>query len=376
MSRCSWPHLATRLFFSHDALSTGEELQLTERALRRNPKSYGAWNQRRWSVRQLGERADMGHELALCAKLLAADERNFHCWNYRRRARGAAVACIAATHLLLTLPPLPDAIRYIAYLASTPAADEVAFARAKIDANFSNYSAWHHRSSVLRQAQTQQLCAASGAASACDNLAARLAGPLCAPALAVADRGQPLDGDVLSSEFELVTQAFYTEPEDQAAWFYHDWLLDQALESARQAGSSGVTWGQARERLCVQAETCRQLRELEPSCRWPGLTLVHVLRAIMAGDAACGGGEAGMPDRGGMPCGRPGTCWRLLRQWIPCAEGSTQTYSPSWKGQLCMSDDAAVAAFCRPLPEATHTPPCDRCRLDERPQLQSHQHLR
>ena len=66
--------------------SAAEELQLTEKALRRNPKSYGAWNQRRWSVRQLGEKADVGHELALCAQLLAADERNFHCWNYRRRA--------------------------------------------------------------------------------------------------------------------------------------------------------------------------------------------------------------------------------------------------------------------------------------------------
>ena len=277
--------------------STAEELQLTERALRRNPKSYGAWNQRRWSVRQLGVRADTGHELALCAQLLAADERNFHCWNYRRRA---PICELRQYGCVNDIAPTCDAIRYIAYLAGTAASEEVAFARAKIDANFSNYSAWHHRSSVLRQAQAQQQ--RGDAAAHDDDMAARGAGPLCAPALGDADRGQPLACDVLTSEFELVTQAFYTEPEDQAAWFYHDWLLDQALESARSAASSGVTWQQARELLCGQADTCRALRELEPSCRWPGLTLVRVLRAIMRGDVECGGGEGsteGLPNRQG-----------------------------------------------------------------------------
>jgi geranylgeranyl transferase type-2 subunit alpha len=196
-------------------------------------------------------------------------------------------------------PPHFLPIRYIAYLAGAAASEEVAFARAKIDANFSNYSAWHHRSSVLRQAQAQQQ---RGDTSANDDLAARCAGPLCAPALGDADRGQPLACDVLSSEFELVTQAFYTEPEDQAAWFYHDWLLDQALESTRCAGSSGVTWQMARELLCGQADTCRALRELEPSCRWPGLTLVRVLRAIMRGDVECAGGSGsteGLPNQRG-----------------------------------------------------------------------------
>lgn len=79
------PVTAHSLSFSDSARAVAdEELQLTERALRRNPKSYGAWHHRRWSVRRLGTRADTGHELALCAQLLAADERNFHCWNYRR----------------------------------------------------------------------------------------------------------------------------------------------------------------------------------------------------------------------------------------------------------------------------------------------------
>ena len=67
------PVTAHSLSFSDSARAVAdEELQLTERALRRNPKSYGAWHHRRWSVRRLGTRADTGHELALCAQLLAA----------------------------------------------------------------------------------------------------------------------------------------------------------------------------------------------------------------------------------------------------------------------------------------------------------------
>jgi hypothetical protein len=64
---------------------TAEELRLVERALRRNPKSYGAWQHRKWVLRTQGPaRADLPRELALCAQLLALDERNFHCWGFRR----------------------------------------------------------------------------------------------------------------------------------------------------------------------------------------------------------------------------------------------------------------------------------------------------
>lgn len=180
-------------------------------------------------------------------------------------------------------------IRYIAYLAGTPAADEAAFARAKIDANFSNYSAWHHRSTVLRKAQAEA-APSEATAPAVDTILARCSGPLCAPAPAGDALGPPLSADVLSSEFELVTQAFYTEPEDQAAWFYHDWLLGQALECAAHVSASDLTWPVARELLVKQADTCRQLCELEPTCRWPPLTLVRILRAITEGEAACGDG--------------------------------------------------------------------------------------
>jgi len=31
----------------------------------------------------------------------------------------------------------------------------------------------------------------------------------------------------MDSEFELVRNAFYTEPKDQSAWIYHRWLINQ-----------------------------------------------------------------------------------------------------------------------------------------------------
>ena len=95
------------------------ELTLTQSAIQRNPKAYGAWFHRKWTIRQLlllllldcssnnsssststatgtAEKASeqqsspttmiplLNGEIALTAKLLSSDERNFHCWNYRR----------------------------------------------------------------------------------------------------------------------------------------------------------------------------------------------------------------------------------------------------------------------------------------------------
>lgn len=82
---------------------------------------------------------DTAAELGLCAKLLAADERNFHCWAFRR--------FVAKT------------------LNGESAAASLAFARAKIDANFSNYSAWHARAAALLQLQGEAGGGGGGGAS-------------------------------------------------------------------------------------------------------------------------------------------------------------------------------------------------------------------
>ncbi len=86
---------------------------------------------------------------------------------------------------------------------------ELEFTMQKIDQNFSNYSAWHQRSTLI-------------------------------PTLF--ESAQDLR-QALQNELEIVQQAFYTEPKDQSAWIYYRWLL--GLSSALQA-----------PRVCVCTASC------------------------------------------------------------------------------------------------------------------------
>ena len=135
------------------------ELDLTEKAVRKNPKSYAAWHHRRWVVEQglcpvdkeldLVDRCPLAQEdIALClqsgmqarllkeavwqdlrvhgrvARLLDLDERNFHGWGYRQ---------------------------FVVHRAGVPPAAEEAYTAARIGQNFSNYSAWHARTALLQR---------------------------------------------------------------------------------------------------------------------------------------------------------------------------------------------------------------------------------
>ncbi|CAN8000285.1 unnamed protein product [Ixodes pacificus] len=149
----------------HTAEDGEGELTLTEMALQKNPKSYGAWSHRAWAMGAFPN-MDWDRELRLCNVLLEQDERNFHGWDYRR---------LVCQHAKVTLEK------------------ELSFTMDKIAANFSNYSAWHYRSSLL-------------------------------PKVHPGSREGTVKEDVLLEEYSLVQNATFTDPGDQSGWFYHRWL--------------------------------------------------------------------------------------------------------------------------------------------------------
>ena len=224
---------------NNNAKNTMDELELTQQCLGRNSKAYSVWFHRKWWIQRIIEISPLEEhttskenvlqqELELTTQFLLLDERNFHCWNYRRFIIGLLgnVICGATsptaagewtwlTHLTTqtsistmtkkpmgrqvgqssTIVPVHDLNDKISnteqQLLQALLDSEWDFTTIKINANFSNGSAFHYRSTLL----TLQTSAD------------------------------------LSQELELIHNAIFTEPDDQTAWWYLEFLLSQGLLS-------------------------------------------------------------------------------------------------------------------------------------------------
>eukprot|EP00051_Salpingoeca_urceolata_P008530 m.106795 g.106795 ORF g.106795 m.106795 type:complete len:577 (-) comp15802_c1_seq2:164-1894(-) len=183
------------------------EMRLLEECLTQNPKSYCVWHQRRWIVARHPD-LPWPAELDLCTKFLKMDERNFHCWDYRRHVCSQCADDKGA----------PD--------------KELQYAMDLIETNFSNYSAWHYRSSLLPVVHP--------------------ADEACATSVGVAE-------DVIRNDLEMVQNAFYIDSGDQSAWFYHRWLLGRDENPPVVCAWSAEPCAQNHVRVCLSFSHAVQL---------------------------------------------------------------------------------------------------------------------
>ncbi|KAG5849778.1 hypothetical protein ANANG_G00075310 [Anguilla anguilla] len=156
-----------------------EELSFLEGCLKVNPKSYGSWHHRGWVSSRIP--GPTGAESWACATAA---------WRWTTET-------------------------------------ELQFTDRLIGSNFSNYSSWHYRSTLL---------------------------PLLHPQAHERDPPSPsthshsVCEEQLLKEYELVQNAFFTDPNDQSAWFYYRWLLGRA---EREEMISCVYVSREGERLIV-----------------------------------------------------------------------------------------------------------------------------
>ncbi|XP_020774504.1 geranylgeranyl transferase type-2 subunit alpha [Boleophthalmus pectinirostris] len=159
------------------------ELHFLESCLKVNPKSYGSWFHRGWVSAHL-PRPNWERELSLCDRCLSLDDRNFHCWDYRRM---------------------------VVKMSGVPVEKELEFTDRLIGSNFSNYSSWHYRSTLLPLLHPESPDP-----------------KLSMDPPSSQTHSHRVCEERLLKEYELVQNAFFTDPNDQSAWFYYRWLLGRA----------------------------------------------------------------------------------------------------------------------------------------------------
>lgn len=182
-----------------------DELRVSESALRSSPKSYPSWYHRKWTVQRM-------------IRTMGPDSSEV-----RETLKREAALCAKLLELDDRNFHCWAYRRFVVEALGRTMEEEMEYTLTKIENNFSNYSAWHQRSAILDSSGT--------------------------------------DADTLQKEFELASNAFFTEPEDQSAWMYHRWLVSRARALPDEGERDAI--------LARALETCREVAELEPGCKWP-----------------------------------------------------------------------------------------------------------
>jgi geranylgeranyl transferase type-2 subunit alpha len=270
-----------------------DELALTERCLRKHPKSYPTWHHRKWCVARAARGEDseseqvsslLETELSMSKSLLDLDDRNFHGWGYRR-----FVVALMSTRGGGSNANRHEVGEGVGEISTASALSELRYSEEKIERNFSNYSAWHHRAACLPRAFSVSSSVAGDSRETNANEgggAETSGGDDERENASKSDRNFPRPSSafvperVLANEYALVRQALFTEPEDQAGWMYHRWLTAQtknANEAFAAPGEDAAAAAAAkRDVFAGEADALRELCALEPDCKWPALTLARL----------------------------------------------------------------------------------------------------
>ncbi|EMP30572.1 Geranylgeranyl transferase type-2 subunit alpha [Chelonia mydas] len=281
-----------------------EALELTNQILGVNPDFATLWNFRREIILRLEGEGSPEERQSLCRgelsfleTCLRVNPKSYGTWHHR---------CWVMGHV-----PHPDWARELELCAKFLESDE------------RNFHCWDYRRFVVQRAQASLSLpwAWTGAGASQRRKAPRPIPHLSSLAL---------------PELELVQNAFFTDPNDQSAWFYHRWLLGRAepeptilcVYVSREDSSLAVAFSQpvvvtpgscdlllfadeaplavnwrtpdGRNRpglmwprpprcelsvekstvLQSELESCKELQALEPENKWCLLTIILLMRAL------------------------------------------------------------------------------------------------
>ena len=273
---------------NHDMTVLERERGLTQAALKNNPKAYGPWFHRKWTIQWIIDKNTgtnntndvvvmLREELQLTVLFLSADERNFHCWNYRR----FIVACLAGSmdgRWIMTNNTTPTTNMMMGPQLSSSSSSvfdhrrqqqqqkrnvpeleiydnnnnnnsgaliknnivilheliqsEFDFTTTKIHDNFSNFSALHYRSQLLdhyyyhtiQNGNTTDQHEKNNNYNGNDNNE-NLTMPMTMTTTMLEQ--------MMEDEFQLIENGICTEPDDQSMWWYHGIFLDKLLSHSR-----------------------------------------------------------------------------------------------------------------------------------------------
>lgn len=205
--------------------SIDSELKFNVLCIKKNPKSYSAWYHRRWLLQNL-HYADKSYdfsntdpvleaELVLLNRLFDLDSRNciqhcllplVHAWNYRMWLTDLAISKSSQCRQQgIVEVEWRHCIR-------------------RIEANFSNNSAWHHLARLYTQYPSEAI-------------------PLILP-------GEFSKLAFYKIEAKRVLAAIWTDPTDESPWWYWRWLVQMPIDDVA-----------AKEKILADARM--QLAELE-----------------------------------------------------------------------------------------------------------------